>query len=111
MRGFEIGKIGPLDSGDFIGGNYGSTVNFATTMPKLFPQLQNLDFSIFLDVGNVWGVDYNSSLDNSKIRTATGLAVDWFTPIGPLSFSFAKPISKAGSDITETFRFNIGTTF
>ena len=73
--------------------------------------MQDIDFSLFFDVANVWGVDYNSSLDSSKIRSSTGLSIDWFTPIGPLSFSFAKPITKANSDNTEKFRFDIGTSF
>ena len=73
--------------------------------------MQNLDFKLFYDVGNVWGVDYNSSLDNSKIRSSTGISIDWYTPIGPLSFSIAQPITKADSDVTEKFRFDIGTTF
>ena len=111
LRGFASGKIGPKDSGDYIGGNYGSAINVKSTLPKLFADLQNIDFSIFLDSANLWGVDYDSSLDSSKIRSSTGLAVDWFTPIGPLSFSFAKPITKASSDETENFRFQIGTTF
>ena len=29
------------------------------------------------------------------------------TPIGPLSFSFANALSKASTDKTETFRFNL----
>ena len=67
---------------------------------------------IFLHAANVWGVDYNSSLnDSSALRSATGIGVDWYTPIGPMSFSFAQPISKKSSDKTEGFRFNIGTTF
>ena len=73
--------------------------------------MQNLDFTLFLDAANLWGVDFDSSLDNSKIRSSTGLAIDWFTPIGPLNFSFATPITKASSDVEQTFRFDIGTTF
>ncbi len=112
LKGFEYGKIGPKDGADFIGGNYASAINFATTLPGLFSELENIDFSLFFDAGNVWGVDYNSALENnSKIRSSTGLAVDWLTPIGPLSFSFSQPITKASSDITENFRFDIGTTF
>ncbi len=111
LRGFVAGKVGPKDAADFIGGNYGSAFNVNTTLPKLFPTLQNVDFNLFFDAANVWGVDYNSALDKSKIRTSTGLAMDWFTPVGPLSFSLAQPITKASSDETETFRFNIGTTF
>ena len=111
LRGFEFGKIGPIDSGDYIGGNYASSLSFNSTLPQLFPTLQNIDFSLFFDTANVWGVDYDSNLDSSKIRSSTGLSIDWFTPIGPLSFSFAKPITKASSDSTETFRFDIGTSF
>ena len=68
--------------------------------------------SLFFDAANVWGVDYDSSIsDNSKIRSSTGVAFDWFTPIGPLSFSYSLPITKSSTDVTETVRFNIGTTF
>tara|TARA_Y100001970_G_scaffold183577_1_gene223295 strand:- start:993 stop:3230 length:2238 start_codon:yes stop_codon:yes gene_type:complete len=111
LRGFEYGRIGPVDGGEYIGGNYGSAINFASTFPRLLPELQNVDFSLFLDAANVWGVDYDESLDSSKIRSATGVSVNWFTPIGPLSFSFATPITKGKNDKTETFRFDIGTTF
>ncbi len=112
LKGFESGKIGPKDGADYIGGNYATAFNFTTTMPNLLNELENIDFSLFFDAGNVWGVDYNSSIDeNSKIRSSAGLAVDWFTPIGPLSFSFAQAITKADTDKTETFRFDIGTTF
>ncbi len=111
LRGFESGKIGPVDSGDFVGGNYASVLNISSNLPNLFSQVQNLDFSIFVDTANLWGVDYDSSLDNSKIRSSTGIAIDWFTPVGPLNFSFAQPITKSSSDVTEFFRFDIGTTF
>ena len=73
--------------------------------------LETIDFQIFFDAANVWGVDYDSSLDNSTLRSSVGLSVDWFTIVGPLNFSLAQPISKADSDKTETVRFNIGTTF
>ena len=36
---------------------------------------------------------------------------DFFTPIGPLNFSLSEPITKGKNDITESFRFNLGTTF
>ena len=112
LKGFEFGKIGPKDGNDYIGGNYATALNFATTLPGIFKDLETIDFSFFVDAGNVWGIDYSDTInDNSKIRTSSGLAVDWLTPIGPLSFSFAKPITKADTDRTETFRFDIGTTF
>ena len=112
LRGFESGKVGPKDGADYIGGNYAASINLATTLPKIMPNLQNTNFSVFLDAANIWGIDYNSSLsDNSKIRSSVGIAVDFFTPIGPLNFSLSEPITKGSNDITESFRFNIGTTF
>ena len=112
LRGFESGKMGPKDSLDFIGGNYAMTVNISTTLPQVLPNLQNTNFLLFFDAANVWGIDYNSSLsDESTIRSSVGLAVDFFTVVGPLNFSLSQPITKGKNDITETFRFDLGTTF
>ncbi len=112
LRGFERGKVGPKDGADFIGGNYLSAINFSTTLPQLFPNLQNLDTSLFIDAANIWGVDYDSSLgDNSKIRSSIGIGIDWFTVVGPLNFSLTEVITKDDNDIEESFRFNLGTTF
>ena len=112
LRGFQSGRVGPKDSNDYIGGNYTSVLNLTSTLPQILENNQTTDFAIFLDVANIWGVDYDSSIDdNNKIRSAVGFGVDWFTPIGPLNFSLAAPISKASTDETETFRFNLGTTF
>ena len=112
LRGFESGKIGPKDGEDYVGGNYAASINIATTLPQVLPNLQNTDLSIFFDAGNIWGVDYNSTLaDENKIRSSVGIAIDLFTPIGPLNFSLSEPITKSKNDITESFRFNLGTTF
>ena len=111
LRGFEAGSIGPKDGTPYIGGNYGSAVNLNTTLPKLFNANENIDFNLFFDAANLWHVDYDSSLDSNKIRSATGISVNWYTPVGPLSFSYAVPISDAESDRTESFRFQIGTSF
>jgi outer membrane protein insertion porin family len=112
LRGFETGRIGPKDGDDFIGGNYGASLNFASTIPQIFEESQNVDFLFFVDAANLWGVDYDSSLnDSGSIRSSTGVALDWFSPVGPLNFSFAVPLSKKDGDKTETFRFNLGTTF
>jgi outer membrane protein insertion porin family len=112
LRGFEKGKVGPKDGNDFVGGNYISSLNFTTNVPQVFENLQSLDILFFVDVANIWGVDYSSTLnDSNEIRSSVGIALDWLTPIGPLSFSFAEAITKGTNDITETFRFNLGTSF
>ena len=112
LRGFEYGGLGPVENGDYIGGNYSSTINLSTTLPQILPSFQSIDLSYFIDIGNIWGVDYNESLDSkSSIRSSTGFGMDFLSPVGPINFSLAQPITKKSSDKTETFRFNLGTTF
>ena len=111
LRGFESGKIGPKDGTQYIGGNYAGALNLNSTVPNIFFENENIDLNFFVDFANVWSVDYDSSLDSNKIRSATGLAVNWFSPIGPLTFSYAIPITEEKTDISEKFRFQIGTSF
>ncbi len=111
LRGFENGRIGPKDGDDFIGGNFAYSINFSSNIPQLFEESQNVDFLFFTDVADLWGVDYDSSLNDSKIRSSVGFALDWFSPVGPMNFSLSHPISKAKTDKTESFRFNLGTSF
>ena len=112
LRGFESGKVGPKDGNDFVGGNYVATFNASSTIPFVLQSMENMDLKVFFDAGNVWGVDYSSSInDSNKIRSSSGIALEVSTPVGPLSFSFAEAITKANTDKTETFRFSIGTSF
>ena len=111
LRGFEGGAVGPKDGDDYIGGNYLSSINATTTIPMVLENIQTVDVIMFADAANIWGVDYNNSLDKGGIRSSIGIGLDWLTPVGPLTFSFAHPITKEPSDREETFRFNIGTSF
>ena len=111
LRGFEFGKVGPKDGDDYVGGNFISSINFNSTLPQILANNENTDFLLFLDIANIWGVDYDSALDDDKIRSSIGVGIDWFTPVGPLTFSLAQPLSKSSNDKTESFRFNLGTTF
>ncbi len=112
LRGFESGKVGPVDANDYVGGNYAAALNFQSNLPFLFPSFQSVDFNYFIDAANVWGVDYSNAVgDSSHIRSSTGIGLEWFSPIGPFTFTLAQPISKIDTDTTQTFQFNIGTTF
>ena len=112
LRGFEKNKVGPVDGSDHVGGNYVASLNFETNLPNLLPENSNADIGLFLDFGNVWGVDYDSSIDDSnEIRSSTGITLNWLSPIGPLNFVVSQNLSKADTDVTESFTFNLGTTF
>ena len=112
LRGFKAGKIGPKDGVDFVGGNYAAAANFEVSLPNLLPESTKTDIGLFLDIGNVWSVDYDKNLDDSnKIRSSTGVNTSWLSPIGPMSFVFSQNITKASTDVTEGFNFKLGTTF
>jgi len=112
LRGFESGKVGPKDGTRFVGGNYTMVSNFEINLPNILPEVTKTDVGLYLDVGNVWGVDYDQSLDSSNnIRSSAGILTNWISPIGPMSFVFSQNLSKSDTDVTEAFSFNIGTTF
>ena len=112
LRGFKAGRVGPKDGDDYVGGNYALSSNFEAALPNLLPESTKTDVGLFLDFANVWSVDYDKSLDDSnKIRSATGVQTSWLSPVGPMTFIFAKDLSKAETDVTETFNFRLGTTF
>jgi outer membrane protein insertion porin family len=112
LRGFEQRGVGPVDSGDHIGGNNLATLSLKSTFPNPVPESLRATTYLFLDLGNVWGVDYSSSIsDNSKLRTSTGISLDFTSPMGPLSFTYSIPLSKGSTDKEQNFLFNIGSSF
>ena len=112
MRGFKKNKIGPKDGVDHVGGNYAAAINFEANLPNVLPESSKADVGFFLDFGNVWSVDYDDTIDDSNtIRSSTGAVLNWLSPIGPMSFVLSTNLSKASTDETQSFKFNLGTTF
>ena len=112
LRGFKSGKVGPKDGTDHVGGKYTAALNFGANLPTLLPESTKTDINLFLDFGNVWGVDYDNNIDDSnKIRSSTGAAASWASPLGPMTFILSTNLAKASTDQTEGFNFNLGTTF
>ena len=112
LRGFELRGIGPVDSGDHIGGNNLATLSLKSTFPNPMPENLRATTFLFLDMGNVWGADYSNLIsDSSKLRASTGIALDLMSPVGPLSFTYSIPLSKASTDKEQNFIFNIGSSF
>jgi outer membrane protein insertion porin family len=112
LRGFELKGVGPIDGSAYIGGNYLATLGLKSTFPNPIPENLRPNSYLFFDAGNVWGVDYSDLISsNSKIRSSTGVALDIMSPVGPLSFTYAIPLSKASTDKEQRFLFNIGSSF
>jgi len=112
IKGFEVRGIGPVDGTDHVGGNNLAVLSLKSTFPNPIPESLRANTYLFYDAGNVWGVDYSDIISSSsKIRSSTGIALDLISPIGPLSFSYAIPVSKDSTDKVQKFTFNIGSSF
>jgi outer membrane protein insertion porin family len=112
LRGFESRGVGPIDNGSHVGGNYLAVLNLKSTFPNPIPDILRPKSYLFYDMGNVWGVDYSDVVsESSNLRTSTGIALDVVTPIGPLSFTYSIPLSKASTDKEQRFLFNLGSSF
>ena len=112
LRGFEPRGVGPVDSGDHIGGNNLVTLSLKSSFPNPIPENLKANSFVFFDAGNIWGADYSDLISSSsKIRSSTGLALDLMSPLGPLSFTYSIPLSKASTDKEQRFLFNIGSSF
>ncbi len=111
VRGFEQSSLGPRDAnGDFIGGNRRLVGNLELLFPM--PGVKSdksVRLSTFIDIGNVFGV--NEKLRFNDLRSSAGFAVSWFSPVGPLKFSLAKPLKQKPEDKVERFQFLLGRVF
>jgi outer membrane protein insertion porin family len=111
IRGFESNSLGPRDAnGDFVGGNK----RFVSNIELLFPLPgvktdKSVRLSAFYDIGNVYGG--KEKITFKDMRSSVGIAVSWFSPVGPLKFSLAKPIKKEPEDRVERFQFLLGRAF
>ncbi len=114
------------DAYDPIGGNIVADGSVGLVFPVPFVKdKRSMQGSLFLDAGNVWstkctkyktadGKDYVINCRRpgfNSIDYSVGVGIDWLTPIGQLSFNFAKPLKKQKTDKQQIFQFNIGKSF
>ena len=110
VRGFETASLGPRDAnGDILGGDRRFVGNLEILFPMPGYKEKNVRLGGFLDAGNVWGP--GERIGAGTLRAATGLAVSWDSPVGPLRFSFGTPIRKRPGDRIERFQFQLGKIF
>ena len=112
IRGFSSSSVGPKSSitGDSIGGTKRVVFNteLLTPLPGM-AQDRSIRVFTYLDAGTVWGEDDDVTL--SDLRASAGVGLSWFSPVGPLKLSFGQPIKKQDGDETESFQFQIGSSF
>ena len=108
LRGYETASVGPKDSNrEALGGSRLLLGSVELLFP--FPGLQkdkSVRLSWFVDAGTV-GEKY----DFQEMRYSTGLAFNWYSPVGPLKVSFAKALRQQPDDRLQRIQFTLGTIF
>jgi outer membrane protein insertion porin family len=116
VRGYQRSTLGPRDTNNqSLGGN----IRFISNVELLFPMPgiktdKSVRLSVFADAGNVFGRDFLGHQQKfyiNDMKTSVGFAVSWFSPVGPLKFSLAKPLGVKPLDQVERFQFLLGRVF
>jgi outer membrane protein insertion porin family len=138
VRGFAPAGLGPRDltngtTNDALGGSlyWGASVEAQTPLYFL-PKEIGIKLAVFADAGSLWayegptgwnvtGETLQVGLDGpGKVRSSVGVGLLWDSPLGPLRFDLAYPLTKycetgtAGNEVcdrTQIFRFSGGTKF
>jgi outer membrane protein insertion porin family len=111
VRGYYSRSLGPKDTlppFDPIGGNRRVLVNMEILFPPpgVSRDSKSMRLSLFTDGGMVYGS--GEQMDLGQLRYSSGLAFNWLSPVGPLSFSYAIPLNDKPGDRTESFQFTLG---
>ncbi|UCE32983.1 MAG: outer membrane protein assembly factor BamA [Burkholderiales bacterium] len=112
VRGFETSSLGPRDTPDNV--PIGGQTRLIGNAELLFPLPgtggdRSIRAFVFLDAGNVYTREDRVEL--SELRLASGVGLTWFSPVGPLKFSYGIPLRKEPEDRAQRFQFQIGTGF
>ena len=109
LRGFDTYGVGPRESRiSYIGGKNIAAAKFDLQRP-IFQNSDNpIDLDLFTDIGTVFDNKVEPSLSEESIRASAGFGFKFYTPIGPIGFSWGFPIAKETHDIERMFTFSIG---
>ena len=112
VRGYKASSLGPYEINDGdeerLGGNRRVVAN-AELLWALPGMEKSFRIGMFFDAGQVYAK--GEKLDLGDLRYSTGISAAWISPIGPLKFSYGVPLNKEDGDKTESFQFQLGTTF
>jgi outer membrane protein insertion porin family len=114
VRGYKSSSLGEEQIDPVTGNTYrlgGDRRIVGST--ELLWSLPGMDKSFrmawFVDAGQVYA--RGQKLDLGELRYSTGLSAAWLSPIGPLKFSYGVPLNEKDGDETESFQFQLGSTF
>jgi outer membrane protein insertion porin family len=109
LRGFDNFGAGPRNSRtNYVGGNNLIVTKFDFSRPLTLNDQNPIYLNIFNDYGLIWGNKDNISFSDNQIRASYGFGLNFYSPIGPIGFSWGFPLSDKEYDIKRMFMFTIG---
>ncbi len=95
FRGARNDRLGPIhgDTNEPEGGNVLLLFNLEATVPSLLVPMENLYYTFFADVGNVFAK--SSDFNLGKMERALGIGLKYRTPLGPIRLDFAFNLRRA----------------
>ena len=121
VRGYKTASLGPCEdaTGEIVecttadarvGGNRKLLGNVEILVPMPGTGLdRSVRIAAFVDAGQVWAKSQAVSLGDLRYSAGVGLA--WYSPIGPMKFSYAVPLQVQEGDKQERFQFQLGSVF
>ena len=105
VRGYRSYSLSPRDkNSNRTGGRKSANLALEASFP-LVPSAK-MRLVLFYDRGWIGEDNFNEIQ-----RAGTGVATEWFSPVGPIMFIFSRALMEEVGDSTSNFEFKIGRTF
>ncbi len=109
LRGFDQFGVGPRNSRtSYVGGNNILALKIDFSKPITFNEQNPIYFNLFNDYGVVWGNKNTVTSSDQDLRASYGFGINYYSPIGPIGFSWGFPLTDKDYDIKRMFLFSIG---
>ena len=109
LRGFDSYGAGPRNSrNSYVGGN-----NLAVTKFDYSYELtKNSNFPIYInffnDYGLLWDNKTTPTNSDNSLRSSAGIGFKYYSPVGPIGFTWGFPLIEKEYDIKRMFLFSVG---
>jgi outer membrane protein insertion porin family len=123
LRGFDYYGVSIRDpqTKDPVGGDKKLTASVDLFLPIPYMQTTGVRAVLFADAGTMWGnvnatvagrnIQLQEPFSAANIRSSVGFGLEWLSPVGPVTLSWANAVRKKPSDLLRSFEFSLGSMF